>query len=96
VSQFFTSRKNSDILPSAVAIMPDERFAVDLFRSVSRKNCFFNFLFSSNAKTFHIGPSLRPVYRMDCHEGEVNAIKFHRNGKYFATGGGGRFDFLDE
>nr|AWV66630.1 autophagy-related protein 16 [Brachionus rotundiformis] len=32
----------------------------------------------------------RAVYKFDCNEGEVNAIKYHRNGKYFATGGGDR------
>lgn len=32
----------------------------------------------------------KAVYKFDCNEGEVNAIKYHRNGKYFATGGGDR------
>lgn len=32
----------------------------------------------------------KPVYRFDCHEGEVNAVKYHKSGKYFATGGGDR------
>lgn len=32
----------------------------------------------------------KPVYKFDCHEGEVNAVKYHKSGKYFATGGGDR------
>lgn len=32
----------------------------------------------------------RAVYKFDCHEGEINAVKYHRSGKYFATGGGDR------
>ena len=32
----------------------------------------------------------KAVCKFDCHEGEVNAIKFHKSGKYFATGGGDR------
>ena len=32
----------------------------------------------------------KPIYKFDCHEGEVNAIKYHKSGKYFATGGGDR------
>ena len=32
--------------------------------------------------------------KFECHEGEVNAIKFHKAGKYFATGGGGIYIFL--
>ena len=30
------------------------------------------------------------VYKFDAHEGEINAVKYHRSGKYFATGGGDR------
>jgi hypothetical protein len=29
------------------------------------------------------------MFRFDPHDGEINAIKFHKNGKFFATGGGG-------
>lgn len=32
----------------------------------------------------------RAITKFDCHEGEVNAVKFHKTGKYFATGGGDR------
>ena len=32
----------------------------------------------------------RPVCRFDCHDGEVNSVKYHKSGKYFATGGGDR------
>lgn len=28
--------------------------------------------------------------KFDCHDGEVNAVKFHKSGKYFSTGGGDR------
>ena len=27
-------------------------------------------------------------YSFECHDGEVNAIKYHKGGNYFATGGG--------
>jgi autophagy-related protein 16-1 len=29
-------------------------------------------------------------YKFDCNDGEVNSVKFHKSGKYFATGGGDR------
>lgn len=32
----------------------------------------------------------KSICKFDCHEGEVNAIKYHKSGKYFATGGGDR------
>jgi len=32
----------------------------------------------------------RAITKFECHEGEVNAVKFHKTGKYFATGGGDR------
>ena len=32
----------------------------------------------------------KAIYKFDCHEGEVNAVKYHKSGKYFATGGGDR------
>jgi WD40 repeat protein len=32
----------------------------------------------------------RSIFTFNSHEGEVNAIKFHKSGKYFATGGGDR------
>lgn len=32
----------------------------------------------------------RAVFKFDAHEGEINAVKYHRSGKYFATGGGDR------
>lgn len=32
----------------------------------------------------------KAVYKFDSHDGEVNSIKFHKNGRYFATGGGDR------
>ena len=32
----------------------------------------------------------KSVCKFDCHDGEVNAVKFHKNGKFFATGGGDR------
>lgn len=32
----------------------------------------------------------KAVYKFDCHEGEINSVKFHKNGRYFATGGGDR------
>lgn len=30
------------------------------------------------------------MYKFDCHEGEINSVKFHKNGRFFATGGGDR------
>ena len=30
----------------------------------------------------------KPLHKFDSHEGDVNAVKFPKNGKYFATGGG--------
>lgn len=32
----------------------------------------------------------KAIYKFDCNEGEVNSIKYHRSGKFFATGGGDR------
>ncbi len=32
----------------------------------------------------------KAIYKFDCHEGEINSVKFHKNGRYFATGGGDR------
>ena len=32
----------------------------------------------------------KAIYKFDCNEGEVNAVKYHRSGRYFATGGGDR------
>ena len=32
----------------------------------------------------------KAIYKFDCHEGEVNSVKFHKSGRYFATGGGDR------
>ncbi|CAF0735433.1 unnamed protein product [Brachionus calyciflorus] len=32
----------------------------------------------------------KAIYKFDCNEGEVNAVKYHKSGRYFATGGGDR------
>ena len=32
----------------------------------------------------------KPIFKFDAHDGEVNCIKYHKSGKYFATGGGDR------
>ena len=52
----------------------------------------FCFIYNSNFKSqlFNMPLVTKPIYKFDCHEGEVNAIKYHKSGKYFATGGGDR------
>jgi WD40 repeat protein len=40
--------------------------------------------------TYSVQLVTRSACKFDCHDGEVNAVKFHKNGKFFATGGGDR------
>ena len=40
--------------------------------------------------TYSVQLVTRATCKFDCHDGEVNAVKFHKNGKFFATGGGDR------
>jgi WD40 repeat protein len=40
--------------------------------------------------TYSVQLVTKPTCKFDCHDGEVNAVKFHKNGKFFATGGGDR------
>ena len=44
---------------------------------------------SSNGNNgFNLVLSASSCFRFECHDGEVNAVKYHKHGKYFATGGG--------
>jgi hypothetical protein len=36
--------------------------------------------FNYKTQMFNMPLVNRPVYKFDCHEGEVNAIKYHRSG----------------
>jgi autophagy-related protein 16-1 len=47
-----------------------------------------NFAYKSQLLTLPL--VTRAVCKFDAHEGEVNAVKYHKSGKYFATGGGDR------
>lgn len=46
--------------------------------------------YNFKAQTLTMPLITKAVYKFDCHEGEINAVKYHRSGKYFATGGGDR------
>ena len=46
--------------------------------------------YTYKAQLFSMPLVSRAVCKFDCHEGEVNAVKYHKSGKYFATGGGDR------
>jgi autophagy-related protein 16 len=32
----------------------------------------------------------KAIHKFECHDGEVNAVKYHKSGRFFATGGGDR------
>jgi autophagy-related protein 16 len=50
------------------------------------------FLLKSNYKTqvMNIPVVTRAIYKFDAHDAEVNCVKYHKSGKFFATGGGDR------
>jgi autophagy-related protein 16 len=66
-------------------------FTVFLIKHLLR--VFFKDHFNkSNYKTqvMNIPIVTKAIYKFDSHEGEVNCVKYHKSGKFFATGGGDR------
>lgn len=50
----------------------------------------FVFISSKNQINCTVRVFNRAIHKFECHDGEVNAVKYHKTGKYFATGGGDR------